>query len=100
MVFFVADSSTGDLSTSVEPQRKQDEDQRPFAGRAAHLERPAPGLRPVAEAIRPEPRAGSAPPAPSSRIDRRRLSPRSSAVTHTTEACACLVALVSASETT
>src|SRR6185369_17227729 len=50
MVFFVADSSTGDLSTSVEPQRKQDEDQRPFAGRAAHLERPAPGLRPVAEA--------------------------------------------------
>jgi len=36
----------------VEPQRKQDEDQRPFAGRAAHLERPALGLRPVAEADR------------------------------------------------
>src|SRR5260370_29292097 len=37
-------------STSVQPQRELDENQRPFARRAADLDRPAEGLRPVAEA--------------------------------------------------
>src|SRR2546430_5237057 len=38
------------LPTSVEPQRELDEDQRPFAGRAADLQRSAQGLGPVAQA--------------------------------------------------
>src|SRR4051812_23637681 len=48
----------------------------------------------------PEPRSGSAPPAPSSRTRTRSLPPETAAPTSTTEACPCLVALVSASEQT
>ena len=48
----------------------------------------------------PEPRSASAPPAPSSRTRTRSLPPETAASTSTTDAYACLVALVSASETT
>ena len=46
----------------------------------------------------PEPRPGSAPPMPSSRISRVRASSQRSASTSMTDAWACLAALVSASE--
>ena len=50
--------------------------------------------------VSPEPRSGSAPPAPSSRTLTRSVPPEASAATLTTEACPCLVAFVSASDTT
>jgi hypothetical protein len=53
-------------------------------------------LRPT----RPEPRAGSAPPTPSSLTESRTTPSTASTSTRTVEAFACLAALVSASETT
>ena len=47
----------------------------------------------------PDPRAGSAPPTPSSRIASCTVASSPPSPTFTTEACACLAALVSASDT-
>ena len=84
----------------MESQRELDEDQRPFAGRAADLERSAQGLGPVAEAdqARAAGRIGAARAVVADRQVQAAVS--LSAATRITEARACLVALVSASETT
>ena len=48
----------------------------------------------------PEPRSGSAPPTHHPERSTRSVPPEASAATSATDACACLVAFVSASETT
>ena len=73
---------------------------RPASGRTVDLHPPAQYLDTVFEPDEPGALSESAPPMPSSEIDRLRLSPVVRARILISEAEACLAALVSASATT
>jgi hypothetical protein len=69
-------------------------------GGAGDLEIAAERFDSIAEPEQSGPWPGSAPPIPSSRIANRMIAPGVSSSTFTTDACACLAALVNASDTT
>src|SRR5690349_19707962 len=82
-------SSMGSLISSVVPAP---------TGLATSIVPPSASTRSV-RPMSPEPRAGSAPPRPSSRIESARTPSRASTATCTAEARACFAAFVSASDT-